>query len=156
MRAGARRGHADLQALQVLRRFVEIGLARHHRQHEARIAAVLQQRHHRLVLGLHLDGVVEGADADLGAAADDRLQGAGAARDVGNLDVEAGVLEIAEPLGHRQRQIEHRRLAADREPHLLLRAAQTGDESASATAHQMNLLHVCSFRRPVPTHGELR
>ena len=61
----------------------------------------MQQRHHRLVLGLHLDGVIEGADADLGAAADDGLQGAAAAGDVGNLDIEAGVLESAEPLRHR-------------------------------------------------------
>ena len=148
MRAGARRGHADLQPLQVLRRFVEIGLAGHHRQHEARIAAVLQQRHHRLVLGLHLDGVIEGADADLGAAADDRLQGAAAARDIGNLDVEAGVLEVAEPLGHRQRQIEHRRLAADRDPHLFLRACAGREQRGQRDRRQNSL---CVLHDDLPT-----
>src|SRR5947207_403504 len=62
--------------------------------------------------------MVEGADTHFGAAADERLQSTGAALHVGNLDFEARVLEVAEPLGDRERQIEDRRLAANRESQL--------------------------------------
>ncbi len=127
---------------------LEIGLASHHRQHKARIAAVLQERHHRLVLGLHLDGVIEGADADLGAAADDRLQGAAAAGDVGNFDVEAGVLEGAKPFGHRQRQIEHRRFDADGYPRLVLRTRAGHEQRGQCDRPQSSL---CVFHDGLPT-----
>jgi hypothetical protein len=33
----------------------------------------LRDRYDRLAFGLHLDGVIEGADAHLGTAADERL-----------------------------------------------------------------------------------
>ena|SRR6266849_597746 len=39
-----------------------------------------------------------------------------AALHIGDFDIEACILEVAEPLGHRERQIEHCRLAANYEP----------------------------------------
>jgi hypothetical protein len=118
MRAGPRRRHADPQSFQALRPDIVDGLRRNGPEYEAGIAAVLRDRNHRLALRLHLDRVVEGSDADLGAAAHERLQGARPALHIGDLDLEAGILEIAEPLGDRKRQIENRRLAADREAQL--------------------------------------
>src|SRR5262249_836044 len=85
-------------------------------EHESRIAPILRDGYELLALGLHLDGVVEGADAHLSTAADERLQGAGAALHIGDLDREARVLEVAEALGDRERQIEDCRFAADRRP----------------------------------------
>jgi len=80
----------------------------------------LTELHHgndRLVLRLHLDGVIEGAGDHVGAAADQRLQRPRAAGKIGNLHVEPRVAEVAEALGDSQREIEQRRLAADGEPH---------------------------------------
>jgi hypothetical protein len=37
---------------------------------------------------------------------------------IGDLDIEAGASEVAEPLGDRKRQIEDRRFATDRQPWL--------------------------------------
>jgi hypothetical protein len=81
---------------------VKRGLRRHHGEHEARITPILNDGDHGLVLGLHLDRMLKGAEAHLRAAADDRLERTGAARHVEDLDIKAGVLEVAEPLGHRQ------------------------------------------------------
>jgi hypothetical protein len=78
----------------------------------------LRYRDNRLAFGLHLNSVIEGADPHLGAAADQRLQGTGAALHIGDLDIEARASEVAEPLGDRKRQIEDRRLATDRQPWL--------------------------------------
>jgi hypothetical protein len=55
---------------------------------------------------------------NLGTAADERLQGAGAALHISDLDLEASVPEIAKPLGDGERQIEDCRFAADSQPHL--------------------------------------
>ena len=70
---------------------------------------------------------------------------------IGDLDVEALVLEVAEPLGDRERQIEQRGLAADREPHLGLRAALRGASAASASASAQSPQHAhhASCRPPV-------
>ena len=133
MRARARRGDADLHALEVGRAAIDPGLGRQHASTKPGIAAELDHRDDRLALGLHLDGVVERAGDDVGAAADQRLQRARAAGEIGNLDVQALVLEIAEPLGDRERQVEQRGLAADREPHLGLRAMRRA-RSAPAPA----------------------
>jgi hypothetical protein len=103
---------------QALRPAIGNGFRRHGGEHEAGIAPVLRDRHDRLPLGLHLDSVVEGADAHLGAAADQGLQCARAALHIHDLEFEARLPEVAEPLGHRERQIEDRRFAADYEPQL--------------------------------------
>ena len=113
------------------------GFGRQYAQDEAGKLSELNHSDDRLTLGLHLDGVVERAGDDIGAAADQRLQRSRAAGEIRNLHVEAGILEVAEPLDHRQRQIEHRGLAADREPHLGLRVRirgqrQTANNSANA------------------------
>jgi hypothetical protein len=60
-------------------------------------------------------------------------EGPRAAWKIRNFHVEAGLLEVAEPLDHRQRQIKHRGLAADREPHLGLRVCV---RSQRQTSHQ--------------------
>ena len=61
--------------------------------------------------------MIEGAGHHVGAAADQGLERARPTGEVGDLHVEAGVAEIAEPLRHCQRQIEQRGLAADRKAH---------------------------------------
>ena len=48
-----------------------------------------------------------------------------AAGEIGDFDVEALVLEVAEPVGDGERQVIERVLAADREPHFGLRAARS-------------------------------
>jgi hypothetical protein len=81
----------------------------------------LQHRDDGLPLGLHLDGVVESAHAHVGAAADQRLQGTGAALDIGNLRIDPALFEIAEAFGYREREIKDCGLAADNEPDLRFR-----------------------------------
>jgi hypothetical protein len=72
-------------------------------------------------VGLHLDGVVESAHAHVGAAADQRLQGTGAALDIGNLRIDPALFEIAEAFGYREREVKDCGLAADNEPDLRFR-----------------------------------
>ena len=117
MGARSRRRDADLHALEVLRAAPGGALRRDETEREAGITAELHERHDRLALGLHLNGVIEAAGDDVGAAAHERLQGARAALEIGDLDLEAGVAEIAEALGHGEREIEQRGAAADREVH---------------------------------------
>ena len=131
MRAGAGRSDADLETLEIGGIAIGAGFGRQYAQDEAGKLSKLDHADDRLTLGLHLDGVVERAGDDIGAAADQRLQGPCAARKIRNLDVETGILEVAEPLDHRQRQIEHRGLAADREPHLGLRVHIRGQRQTS-------------------------
>jgi hypothetical protein len=57
--------------------------------------------------------VLERARDDVGAAADQRLQGARAAGEIGDGDVEPFGLEIALAFGDRQRQVVKKVLAAD-------------------------------------------
>src|SRR6516162_3692564 len=103
MGARTRRSDADGQSLQALGPAVGDGFRYNRGEHESGIAPVLRDRYDRLAFGLHLDGVIEGADAHLGTAADERLQGAGAALHISDLDLEASP-EIAKPLGDRERQ----------------------------------------------------
>ena len=118
MGARAGRGDADGQSFQALGPAVGDGFRCDRAEHESGIAPVLRDGYDRLAFGLHLDGVIEGADAHLGTAADERLQGAAAALHISDFDLEASVAEMAEPLGDRERQIEDCRFAADSQPHL--------------------------------------
>src|SRR5205823_6160445 len=68
-----------------------------------------------LTLGLHANGVLIGAGDHVDGAADQRLQRLRAAAEVIDGDVEALLLEIAEPFTDRQRQVIERGLAADRQ-----------------------------------------
>src|SRR5262249_28995306 len=108
---------ADLHALEVCCRAVGLRFARQHPEHVAGELTELYHGDDRLVLRLHLDGVIEGAGDDVGAAADQRLQGPRATGKIGNLQIEPCIAEVAEPLSDGQRQIEQRRLAADGGPH---------------------------------------
>jgi DNA-binding NarL/FixJ family response regulator len=66
----------------------------------------------RLALELHVHGVLEGAAHHVGAAAHHRLQRARAAGEVDDGQVQAFVLEVAQLLGNRQRQVVQQVLAA--------------------------------------------
>ncbi len=124
---GARRGDADLHALEVLERLDLRGLLLAHREHDAGEAAHLDHGLDRLALHLHADGVLIGAGDDVGRAADQRLQRLRAAAEIGDGDVEALLLEVAEPLGQRQLQVIEQPLAADAERQVfLLRALRAG------------------------------
>ena len=68
----------------------------------------MQHRDNRLAFGLHLDGVIKSADANVGAPADKRLQRPRAALDIGDLDIETSLLEIAETFGDREWQLKDR------------------------------------------------
>src|SRR5262245_17976688 len=103
MGARAGRGDADRQSFQARWPAVGDGLRCNRAEHESGIATVLRDGYDRLAFGLHLDGVVEGADAHLGTAADQRLQGAGAALHISDLDRKARVPEVTETLGDRER-----------------------------------------------------
>src|SRR4029434_394884 len=94
---------------------IDDGLRRNSGEHESGIAPKLRYRDDRLAVSLHLNSVIEGADPHLGAAADQRLQGAGAALHIGDLDLETRVSEIDKALGDRKPQIEDRRFATDRQ-----------------------------------------
>src|SRR5450759_1029840 len=87
----------------------------HQAEHNAGITAGFDHRHYRLPLGLHLDGVIERTSGGIDIAADQRLQALGATAKVGDLDVKAGILEVAEALREGERKVDHERLAADRD-----------------------------------------
>lgn len=93
------------------------GFRRDGAKHEAWIAPVLRYGHDRLAFGLHLDGMIKRSDTHVGAAANQRLEGTGAALHISDFDLETCVPEISEALGDRERQIEDRRFATDRQPH---------------------------------------
>ena len=61
-----------------------------------------------------------GAGDHIGGTADQRLQRFRAAAEIGDGDVKPLFLEVAEPLGQRQRQIIQRALAADAEHEIRL------------------------------------
>jgi len=107
-----RRGDADLLALQISH-----GLEVGHRlrvdaEHDHRRAALQHEGAHPLTLVLHVDGVLEGAADDVGAAAHHGLKGARAAGEVDDGEVQPFRLEKAQLLGHRQRQAVQQVLAA--------------------------------------------
>ncbi len=58
-----------------------------------------------------------GPASDIGAAAHQRLERLGAALEIADADLQSLLAEIAAPLGDRQRQICHQRLAAHRHMH---------------------------------------
>ncbi len=118
VRAGAGRSDSDFQPFQALRAAIQNRSRRDRTEHESGVAAKLRDRDHRLAFGLHLDGMVKSSDADVGASANQRLQCARPALHVSDLDRETALLEIAEPFGHGERQIEDRRFATDHEPHI--------------------------------------
>ena len=105
-----------------------------------------------------VDRVLVRAGHEVGAAADQRLQRLRAAGEIGDLDVEALVLEIALPLGDRQRQVVEQRLAADADGELRLlgglrgrtgrrrrRRTATAQQNADQATHdvlRMNLFWV--------------
>ena len=78
-------------------------------ERDAGIAAELDDGQDVLALGLHAQRVLVGAGDDVGRAADQRGQRLRAALEVADLDVEALLLEVAELLGERERQIVERR-----------------------------------------------
>jgi hypothetical protein len=116
----ARRAHADLHALEVGRGFVARRLLLAHPDDNPGKAPELDHGLDVLTLGLHADGVLVGAGDDVDGAADQCLQRLRTAAEIIDGDVEALLLEIAEALADRQRQIIERGLAADREGHLFL------------------------------------
>ncbi|MNV76418.1 hypothetical protein D3C71_1697700 [compost metagenome] len=65
-----------------------------------------------LALGLHRQRVFEGARHDVGAATHHGLQGLGAAREVGDADVQPFVLEVAAGFRDGQRKVIDQGLAA--------------------------------------------
>src|SRR5262249_39096510 len=73
-----------------------------------------------LALALHADGVLVGAGDDVDGAAHQRLQRLRAATEIVDGDVEALLLEVAEPLADGERQIVERGLAADGKRELFL------------------------------------
>jgi len=116
----ARRAHADLHALEVGGGLVARRLVRAHSDDDPGEAPQLDHGLDVLPLGLHADGVLVGAGDDVDGAAHQRLQRLRAAAEIVDGDVEALLLEVAEPLADRQRQIVERALAADGERDLLL------------------------------------
>ncbi len=107
------------------------------REHDAGEAAELDHRADILALGLHADGVLIGAGDHVDRAADQRLQRLRAAGEIVDGDVEALLLEEAEPLGERERQVVQQALAADaeRQVGLLLRScAATGPAESAASS----------------------
>jgi hypothetical protein len=79
--------------------------------------------------------VLVGSGDDVGRAADQGRERLRAALEVADLDVEALLLEVAELLGERQRQIVERRRPADAELDVLfLRRLRVSALAASATA----------------------
>ena len=143
----ARRGDADLLALQVGHRLVVGHRLRVHAQHDHRRAALQHEGAHRLALELHVHRVLEGARHHVGAAAHHRLQRARAAGEVDDGQVQPFGLEVAQLLGNGQRQVVQQVLAADGDAQLglfqALRAQQRGggkggggaDEGAAENAH---------------------
>ena len=130
-----------------------------HRQHDAGEAAELDHRLDVLALGLHADGVLVGARDHVDRAADQRLQRLRAAGEIVDGDVEALLLEVAEPLGERQRQVVEQALAADaeRQVRLLerLRAGRAGErkrqrERASDSLERASLASSRRFAWPAP------
>jgi hypothetical protein len=108
----ARRGDADLLALQVGRRLVAGHRLGVHAEHDLRRAALQREGAHALALVLHVHGVLEGATDHVGAAAHHRLQRARAAGEVDDGHVQAFGLEVAALLGDGQRQVVQQVLAA--------------------------------------------
>jgi hypothetical protein len=70
------------------------------------------------ILGLHGDGVLVGTAHHVGRTADQGLQGASAAREIGNLDVKSLGLEVAQLLGDCEGQVVEGGLAAHRDGNL--------------------------------------
>src|SRR5262245_22414441 len=83
-----------------------------------------------------------GAGDDVNRAADECLKGLRTAAEIVDDDVEALLLEVAEPLGDGQRQIVERGLAADAQRdlpllgRLRLRGAQDGNHSRKGCKEQ--------------------
>jgi hypothetical protein len=70
-----------------------------------------------LVLGLHLNHMIEGSGGDLSASAYERFKRFSPAANVKNLYVQPGLLEIAELLGDRERRVLQECLSANRHPY---------------------------------------
>ena len=85
----ARRGDADLLALQIGHRLEVRHRLRVDAEHDLRRPALQHEGAQPLALDLHVDGVLERARDDVGAAADHRLQRARAAGEIDDRDVEA-------------------------------------------------------------------
>jgi hypothetical protein len=109
-----------------------------------------------LALALHVDGVLERAGDDVGAAAHHRAQRLRAAGEVDDLRLQAFGLEVAQRLGHRQRQVIEQVLAAHRQRELglfdRLRAHDggAGEGGGSAGEEDATLHGVDSGRRLRP------
>jgi hypothetical protein len=113
--ARARRRHAYLQAFQILWRPVIARLALGDSNCDLRCAPLLHETLQELAFRLHVQGVLVGARYDVGASAYHRAQGLRPSRKVADLQVQAFVLEIAQLLGDRHRQVVERRLPAHRD-----------------------------------------
>ena len=116
----ARRGDAELLALELGHRLEVRHRLRIDAEDDLRRPALQHEGAQPLALDLHVDGVLERARDDVGAAADHRLQRARAAGEIGDRDVEAFGLEVAQALGDRQRQVVQQVLAADGDRQLRL------------------------------------
>ena len=81
--------------------------------HEPERIGLQRDRFDRMPLDRHVERVLVCAAADVGAAADQRLERFGAALEIADLDVQAFLGEIAAALRDRQRQVGDQRLAAD-------------------------------------------
>ena len=101
-------------------------------EHDLRRAPLQHEGAQALALGLHVDGVLEGAGDDVGAAADQRLQRLRAAGEIGDRDVQPLGLEVAAALGDRQRQVVQQVLAADRDRQLGLLEGLAAAEGGQA------------------------
>jgi hypothetical protein len=126
--AGSRRADADLLAGEILHRLDVIGARGRHHQHEAGIAIIDHEGLQLLLLRCEIDAMVEIAGNDVGAAAEHGLERVRAALEVDQLDIEAGLLVLAELLGEHRRQVAQAGAAAHCDRDLALRCGKAGGE----------------------------
>jgi hypothetical protein len=110
---GTRRRDADLQPLEISGGFHLVGNRLAHADDDGGKAQQLNRGADVLALGLHADGVLIGTSDKIDRAANQRLQRFGTTGKIIDFHIKAKILEMALPLGNRQRQVIQQRLAAD-------------------------------------------
>src|SRR5690606_5104626 len=110
----------NLLALEIFRAFVVRHRLFGHRQHNHRGEPLLDEGRILLPLGLQGNGVLEGARYDVSTTPDHRLQRAGTACKVKNLDIQAFVLEVAVGISNGQWEVINQSLPTDGNADVLL------------------------------------
>src|SRR5205085_1604956 len=134
VRARPGSGDADLQPLEVLRRLVAWCASLRETERDGGIPRLQRDSDGGNPPRVHVDGVLESAGDEVRAAADQRLEGFRAAREVDDLDLQALVLEVAEAVGQRERQIVEERLSAHGDLDVLLLQGGRGRGAARREA----------------------